>query len=275
MTNNTKPSYDDLPASVKTGLSKAAWDQYEPGASSPTNALVPNIFDEKGGMDLFTKLLKEGALRVDGQVEDGMASVFCTALFLLASEEQGAPDITVYINSPGGSVIAGLAMYDAMRNYPGKITTVVSGMAASMGSILLAGGDERLATPNSRVMIHQPSGGGQGTATSTRTNQDLIEDMWDDLTNIYVAHTGVEHEVWDALLRAGDVWLKPEKAKTLNLVRHITEPKKPAPYANMKRKTPRAHFNQDVVPKILEQVEKRTNSNDNKGFAPAAKPNTP
>tara|TARA_B100000686_G_C16701781_1_gene923868 strand:+ start:532 stop:1353 length:822 start_codon:yes stop_codon:yes gene_type:complete len=273
MTKNTKPSYQDLPESVKSGMSEAAWNQYQPGADTPKNALVPNIFDEKGGMDLFTKLLKEGALRIDGQVEDGMASVFTTALFLL--EEQGAPDIKVFINSPGGSVIAGLAMYDAMRNYPGKITTVVSGMAASMGSILLAAGDERLATPNARVMIHQPSGGGQGTATSTRTNQDLIEDMWDDLTNIYVAHTGVEHEVWDGLLRAGDVWLKPEKAKTLGLVQHITTPKKPAPFANMKRKTPRAHFNQDVVPKILEQVEQRTNSNDNKGSAPAAKPNTP
>ncbi|MGM0422942.1 MAG: ClpP family protease [Pseudomonadota bacterium] len=203
----TKQRFEDLPEVVRAGTSEAAWDAYTPNDSS--GSIVPNVRDGKGGIDLFSKLLEERVIRLDGQVDDGMAAVFVSALFLLENEKPDE-EITVMINSPGGSVTAGLAMYDAMRNCSAPIKTVVSGMAASMGSILLCAGDERYATKNARVMIHQPSGGGQGTATDTHTGQKLIDKMWDDLTDIYVAHSGTPHEVWDKLLQSAEqrgVWL--------------------------------------------------------------------
>lgn len=239
--------------------------------------LVPSIRDEKGGWDIFSKLLDDRVIRLDGQVDDGMAAIFVSALHILEARDPDA-DITVMINSPGGSVIAGLAMYDAMRDVKCKVKTVVSGMAASMGSILLCAGDERYATKNARVMIHQPSGGGRGTATDTRTNQDLIEEMWDDLTQIYVDHSGTPHEVFDQLLRMGDIWLKPDQAKDLGLIDGVVKFKKPEPKtAGMKRSEARKHFNQEKGDVISLGKEARKQnlaqldvSNDDKAAAPAA-----
>ena len=233
-----KPVGDDAPA--KEGTINGT-----PISQIDMNRLVPNIRDEKGGMDLFSKLLSENVIRLDGQVDDTMAAIFNTALMLL--EADGETEVQVIINSPGGSVTAGLSMYDAMRKTKMEVTTVVSGMAASMGSILLCAGDKRLATKNARVMIHQPSGGGRGTATSTRTNQDLIEKMWDDLTQIYVDHSGTPHEVFDKLLQSGDVWLTPEQAIKIGLVDSVVKYDKQMPKtAGMKRTKARQHFNETL-----------------------------
>lgn len=240
-----------------------------PTSQIDMNRMVPNFRDEKGGLDLFSKLLEERIIRLDGQVDGGMAAVFQAAVMLLTSDNNPKKDqpIQVIINSPGGSVFDGLAMYDLMRSVDVEIQTVVSGMAASMGSILLCAGDKRAATPSAQVMIHQPSGGGRGTATATRTNQDLIEGMWDDLTQIYVNHSGVPHEDWDELLRAGDVWLKADQALTLRLIDEVFthSAKKKAPFEHMTRKSPRKHFNEDVVPNVLQRVADRAKSaNDDK-----------
>ncbi len=238
--------------------------------------MVPNIRDEKGGWDLFSKLLDERIIRIDGQVDDAMASVVVSALQYLDAQEPGK-EIKMYINSPGGSVIAGLAMYDAMRAIKSPVTTVVSGYAASMGSILLAGGDKRYATKNARVMIHQPSGGGRGTATDTRTNQELIEDMWDQLTQIYVDHTGVPHEVWDELLQSGDVWLNVDQAMELGLVQKVVPNEKPGPaFEGMERTKIREHFTKSVNDvlkvgrKLREEAEqKKSASNDDAPAEPS------
>lgn len=247
--------YEDFPATVRAGMSKEAWDMYNAGA---TNSLVPNMRDSKGGMDIFSKLLEQRVIRLDGQVDDGMAAIFVSALFLLEKEDPNK-EITVMINSPGGSVTAGLAMYDAMRNCSAPIHTVVSGMAASMGSILLCAGDERYATKNARVMIHQPSGGRGGTATDTDTNQKLIYKMWDDLTDIYVAHSGRPHAIFDKLLQSSEqsgVWLNGKEAQQLGLVDGTMAAKKPTPYdpAKLKEKFNyggRKHFT-ETVPETLD-----------------------
>jgi ATP-dependent Clp protease protease subunit len=268
----TRYKYEDFSEDVRAGMPKAAWEEFTSGGE--TSGIVPNIRDSKGGIDLFSKLMEERVLRLDGQVDDGMAAVFCSALFLL-EKENPEKEITVMINSPGGSVTAGLGMYDAMRNCQAPIRTVVCGMAASMGSILLCAGDEnrRAATPNSRVMIHQPSGGGQGTATDTHTGQKLIDQMWDDLTDIYVAHSGTPHEVWDKLLQSAEqrgVWLSPSDSEALGLVDKTIRANKKTPYDPQKIKEEfnyggRKHFTEsigDILKVADDHRQKRASSND-------------
>lgn len=278
----TKKSYEDLPEVVRMGMSKEAWDAYVPGEDS---ALVPSVRDKKGGLDLFSKMLEQRVIRLDGQVDDGMNAIFQAAIMTLTDKSNPNRDapIQVIINSPGGSVTAGLAMYDLMRSVDCEIHTVVSGMAASMGSILLCAGDKRFATPSSWVMIHQPSGGGRGTNTDRKTMQDWGDNLWDRLTDIYVGHSGVPHEVWDELLTQAEqagVWLNSENASILNLVDGVVRHKKPLPYADVLKKgyndkgervNPREHFNERVVPGVLKKVaQQRKASNDDKPKAKSA-----
>ena len=245
MTKYNGLEYDQLPEVLRTGMTKSAYDLYTSGS----NTLVPSVRDKRGGMDLFSKLLSQRIIRLDGPVDDAMAAVFVSALKILdatPAPEGQSNEITVMINSPGGSVLAGLAMYDEMQQVKSPIRTVVSGMAASMGSVLLAGGDTRFATKNARVMIHQPSGGGRGTATDTGTSQKLIDDMWDQLTQIYVDHSGVPHETFDQLLQMGDIWLKPTQAGQLGLIDGVVLPRKTPKYAGIERKSARKHFTENV-----------------------------
>lgn len=277
----TKKSYDELPEIVRMGMHREAWEAYTPGAAD--NALVPSIRDKKGGLDLFSKMLEQRVIRLDGQVDDGMAAIFQTAIMLLTDPEAGGSDkpIQVIINSPGGSVTAGLAMYDTMRSVDAPIETVVSGMAASMGSILACAGDKRFITPSSWIMIHQPSGGSRGTNTDRKTMQDWGDNLWDRLTDIYVGHSGVPHEIWDELLTQAEqagVWLNAENSKKLGLVDGTVRHKKPMPFADVVRKgyndkgdrvNPREHFNDRVVPGALERADKIrkqqfTKANDDK-----------
>lgn len=263
----TKKSYDELPEIVRMGMHREAWEAYTPGAAD--NALVPSIRDKKGGLDLFSKMLEQRVIRLDGQVDDGMAAIFQATLMVLTDDSNPEKDkpIQVIINSPGGSVTAGLAMYDAMRSVDAPIETVVSGLAASMGSILLCAGDKRYTTPSSWVMIHQPSGGSRGTNTDRKTMQDWGDNLWDRLTDIYVGHSGVPHEIWDELLTQAEqagVWLNAENSKKLGLVDGTVRHKKPMPFADVVRRgyndkgervSPREHFNERVVPGALERAE--------------------
>lgn len=198
------------------------------GVSAGEGRMVPTVTETEGGItrsyDLFSLLMKQRVVLLEGQVDDAMASVACASLLYLKSEASGRPDddITVHINSPGGSILAGLAIYDTMRSIKPKITTIGYGMQASMGSILLVAGDERKMTRNSKYMIHQPlSGTGERTqSTDGILSADLTDRLREDLTDIYVRHTGLKHEFWDKVLER-DTWLTAEQAKKMGVIEEI------------------------------------------------------
>ena len=245
--------------------------------------LVPSVKDEKGGWDLFSKMLDARIVRVDGQVDDGQAAIVSASLEYLDHVGKNLPEsdrvIEMRINSPGGSVYAGLAMYDMMRTIESPIRTVCYGMAASMGSLLLVAGDERYASPNALIMIHQPLGGTGGStqATDMEISNDSIQRCKEDLIQIYVDHTGVPHEIWDDLLDR-DNYLSSAQAKEIGLIDDIIPHKKPAPYAGIKRSAKAPTFNEsssDVAAKakkLRENAVQAKVTNDNKAVAkPAAK----
>jgi ATP-dependent Clp protease protease subunit len=198
----------------------------EGGAAA--NRMVPTVTEidngRERGYDLFSLLMKQRVVLLEGGVDDAMASIACASLLYLKSEASGRPDdpITVHVNSPGGSVLAGLAIYDTMRSIKPEITTIGYGMQASMGSILLVAGDHRKMTRNSKYMIHQPlSGGGERTQqTDILLNADLITRLREDLTDIYVRHTGLNHKYWDIVLER-DTWLTAEQAKKMGVIEEI------------------------------------------------------
>jgi ATP-dependent Clp protease, protease subunit len=189
---------------------------------------VPTVTEHENGQvrgyDLFSLLMKQRVVLLEGQVDDGMASIACASLLYLKSEASGNPDgdITVHINSPGGSILAGLAIYDTMRSIKPKITTIGYGMQASMGSILLVAGDERKMTRNSKFMIHQPLSGNERSTQQTdiEINAELTKRLREDLTDIYVRHTGLNHKYWDIVLER-DTWLSAEQAKKMGVIEEI------------------------------------------------------
>ena len=157
--------------------------------------LVPMVIESssKGerAYDIWSRLLKERIIFLTGPVEDGMASLICAQLLFLESENP-KKEIAMYINSPGGVVTSGLAIYDTMQYIKSPVTTVCMGMAASMGAFLLAAGakGKRFALPNSKVMIHQPLGGAQGQATDIEIHAREIIDMRQNLDRLLAEHTG-------------------------------------------------------------------------------------
>jgi len=186
------------------------------------NTLVPMVVEQTArgerSYDIFSRLLKERIIFVTGQVEDHMATLVTAQLLFLESENPDK-EIFMYINSPGGVVTAGLAMYDTMQYIRPKVSTVRTGQAASMGSLLLTAGAEgmRFALPNARVMVHQPLGGYQGQATDIEIHARETIAIRDRLYNIYVKHTGKTFdEVKDALER--DNFMSPEQALEFGLI---------------------------------------------------------
>ena len=159
------------------------------------SSLVPIVVEQTGkgerSFDIYSRLLRERIIFVTGEVEDQMASLICAQLLFLESENPSA-DISMYINSPGGVVTAGLSIYDTMQFIKPKVATVCMGQACSMGSLLLAGGEKnmRYSLPNSRIMIHQPSGGYSGQATDIEIHAKEIISIKKKLNGIYVKHTG-------------------------------------------------------------------------------------
>ena len=180
------------------------------------------------GYDLFSLIMKKRILMLEGQVDETMASIACASLHYMASSKPGEK-IEVYVNSPGGSVLAGLAIYDTMRSIDCPIKTIGVGMQASMGSILLASGDERYMAENSKLMIHQISGGSEGKASSMEISLAFSQDLHEDLKNIYVRHIGLNHKFWDKALEH-DTWLTAQQALKMGFIHGIAEVKRNAPF---------------------------------------------
>jgi len=187
--------------------------------------LVPMVVEQTNrgerSYDIFSRLLKERIIFVTGVVEDGMASLIVAQLLFLESENP-KKEINLYINSPGGVVTAGLSIYDTMQFIRPPVATLVMGQAASMGSLLLAAGEAGLrgALPNSRIMVHQPSGGYQGQVTDILIHAREVEGLKRRLNEIYEKHTGRTYEeIENALER--DRFLSPEEAKAFGLIDQV------------------------------------------------------
>lgn len=198
------------------------------------NALIPMVVEQTNrgerAYDIYSRLLKERIVFLVGPVDDFVASVVCAQLLYLESENP-AKDISFYINSPGGLVSAGLAIYDTMEYIRPELSTVCIGQAASMGSLLLAAGapGKRFSLPHSRLMVHQPSGGFQGQATDIEIHAREILTLRARLNQIYVRHTGQDiGAIEDAMER--DKFLSPEEAKEFGLIDEVVA-SRPVPEA--------------------------------------------
>ncbi|MCR9269791.1 MAG: ATP-dependent Clp protease proteolytic subunit [Henriciella sp.] len=194
----------------------------------PTDVnLVPTVIEQTSrgerAFDIFSRLLKERLIFITGPIDDTTASLVCAQLLFLESENP-KKDIGIYINSPGGYVTAGLAIYDTMQYIRCPISTLCIGQAASMGSLLLAAGDKgnRIALPNSRVMVHQPSGGYRGVATDIERHAEEILDLKKRLNNIYVKHTGQDYDTIEKKLDR-DTFMTAEDAKEFGIVDTVYE----------------------------------------------------
>ena len=189
------------------------------------NSLVPMVVEQTArgerAFDIYSRLLKERIIFMTGQVYDQMSSLICAQLLFLESENPNK-DIAFYINSPGGVVSAGLAMYDTMQYIRSPVSTVCLGMAASMGSLLLTAGEKgkRFALPNSRIMVHQPSGGAQGQATDIEIQAREILSLRQRLNQIYVHHTGQPIEEIERKLER-DSYMSAEEAQQFGLIDQV------------------------------------------------------
>ncbi|HAD88033.1 MAG TPA: ATP-dependent Clp endopeptidase proteolytic subunit ClpP [Rhodospirillaceae bacterium] len=189
------------------------------------NTLVPMVVETTNrgerAYDIYSRLLKERIIFLTGQVEDYGASLICAQLLFLESENP-TKDISLYINSPGGIVTSGLAIYDTIRYIRPEVSTVCIGQAASMGSLLLAGGaaGKRFALPNARIMVHQPSGGFQGQASDIEIHAREIIALRQRLNEIYVEHTGQSLETIENAMER-DKFMTPEDAKEFGLIDEV------------------------------------------------------
>ncbi len=189
------------------------------------NYLVPTVIEQTNrgerAFDIFSRLLKERIIFLTGGVNDEVSSLICAQLLFLESENP-KKDISFYINSPGGVVTSGMAMYDTMQYIQCDVATVCIGQAASMGSLLLTAGHpgKRYILPNARVMVHQPSGGAQGMASDIEIQAREILNLRKRLNDIYVEHTGRKlAEIEKAMDR--DTFMSAEEAKKFGLVDHV------------------------------------------------------
>jgi ATP-dependent Clp protease protease subunit len=196
------------------------------------NTLVPMVIEQTArgerAFDIYSRLLKERIIFLTGPVFDQVSSLICAQLLFLESENP-TKDIAFYINSPGGVVSAGLAMYDTMQYIRAPVSTVCIGQAASMGSLLLCAGakGKRYALPNSRIMVHQPSGGAQGQAADIEIQAREILKLRQRLNEIYVKHTAQPIEAIEKKLDR-DSYMSAEEARDFGLVDHVVE-ERPVP----------------------------------------------
>ncbi len=186
------------------------------------NTLVPMVVEQTNrgerAYDIYSRLLKERIIFLTGPVDDMVASLI-TAQMLFLESENPTKDISLYINSPGGLVTSGLAVYDTIQYIRPKVSTLCIGQAASMGSLLLCAGakDMRFALPNARIMVHQPSGGFQGQASDIEIHAREILSLRSRLNEIYVKHTGQTLETIEEAMER-DRFLSPENAKEFGLI---------------------------------------------------------
>ena len=187
--------------------------------------LVPMVVEQTSrgerAYDIFSRMLKERIIFLTGPVEDGMSSLICAQLLFLESENP-KKDIAMYINSPGGIVTSGLAIYDTMQYIKSPVSTVCMGMAASMGSLLLCAGaaGSRIALPNARIMVHQPSGGFQGQASDILRHAEDIMKIKKRLNEVYVKHTGRDYDTIERTLDR-DHFMSSEEAKEFGLIDQV------------------------------------------------------
>jgi len=195
------------------------------------NALVPMVVEQTNrgerAYDIYSRLLKERIVFLTGPVNDAVASVITAQLLFLESENP-TKDISFYINSPGGLVSSGLAVYDTMQYIRPDVSTLCIGQAASMGSLLLCGGakGKRFSLPNARIMVHQPSGGFQGQATDIEIHAREILSLRSRLNEIYQQHTDKELAVIEEAMER-DRFLTPEDAKDFGLIDEVVVDRPP------------------------------------------------
>jgi ATP-dependent Clp protease protease subunit len=187
--------------------------------------LIPQVIENTSrgerGFDIYSRLLRERIIFLTGPVEDHMASVIIAQLLFLEAENPKR-EVFLYINSPGGVVTSGLAIYDTMQYIRPKVATLCVGQAASMGSLLLAAGEagHRFALPNARIMVHQPSGGFQGQASDIVRHAEDIMKIKKRLNEIYVRHTGKDYDTIERTLDR-DHFMSAEEAKEFGIVDHV------------------------------------------------------
>ena len=197
-----------------------------------TSALIPMVVEQTNrgerSYDIYSRLLKERIIFLNGPVEDMMASVICAQLLFLESENP-SKDIFMYINSPGGVVTSGMAIYDTMEYIRPDVSTVCIGQAASMGSLLLTAGaaGKRHCLPNSRIMTHQPSGGFQGQATDIEIHAKEIISLRSRLNKIYEKHSGKSLKQIEKIMER-DTFMSPDEAKEMGLIDEVVS-KRPSP----------------------------------------------
>ncbi|MDG1069722.1 MAG: ATP-dependent Clp protease proteolytic subunit [Sulfitobacter sp.] len=189
--------------------------------------LVPMVVEQTSrgerAYDIFSRLLKERIIFINGPIHSGMSHLVVAQLLHLESENP-SKEISMYINSPGGEVSAGLSIYDTMQYIRPKVSTLICGMAASMGSVIAIGGEKgmRFALPNSEVMVHQPSGGSQGKASDILISARHIEKTRERMYQLYVKHSGQDYDtVQKAMDR--DTWMTPDEAKDWGHIDEIVE----------------------------------------------------
>ncbi|WP_341915677.1 ATP-dependent Clp endopeptidase proteolytic subunit ClpP [Ferrovibrio terrae] len=198
------------------------------------NMLVPMVVEQTNrgerSYDIYSRLLKERIIFMVGPVNDAVASLVTAQLLFLEAENPNK-EISFYINSPGGLVTSGMAIYDTMQYIRPKIATLCIGQAASMGSLLLAAGEKgmRYALPNARIMVHQPSGGFQGQAADIEIHAKEILDMRSRLNALYAKHTGQDVEKIELAMER-DRFLTPQEAKEFGLVDEVVD-RRPEPAA--------------------------------------------
>lgn len=207
------------------------------------NYLVPTVIEQTArgerAFDIYSRLLKERIVFLVGPVNDNVSSLICAQLLFLESENPNK-DIYFYINSPGGVVSSGLAMYDTMQYIKPDVSTVCIGQACSMGSFLLMAGaaGKRFSLPNSRIMIHQPSGGAQGMASDIEIQAQEIIRLKKILTEAYVKHTGQKYKLLEEMMDR-DRWMSSDEAKEFGLVDHVVSSRNdvapPAPPSEEKK----------------------------------------
>ena len=194
--------------------------------------LVPMVVEQTNrgerAYDIFSRLLKERIIFLNGPIDDGVASLVCSQLLFLESENP-TKDISMYINSPGGIVTSGLAIYDTMEYIRPDVSTVCMGQAASMGSLLLTAGaaGKRFSLPNARIMTHQPSGGFQGQATDIEIHAKEILDLRQRLNGIYEKHSGKTIKQIEKIMDR-DTFMTAGDAKDFGLIDEVVE-KRPVP----------------------------------------------
>jgi len=200
---------------------------YEIRSQAPNSYLVPTVIEKthqgERAYDIYSRLLKDRIVMLGTPIDDDIANIVIAQMLFLESQDK-SKDIQLYINSPGGSVSAGLAVYDTMQHLACDVSTICMGMSASMGAVLLAGGTagKRFALPNSEIMIHQVLGGVEGQATDIKIRAERIFKMKDQLNKILAKHTGKPFKQVETDTDR-DYFMDPKQAKAYGLIDKILE----------------------------------------------------